>query len=218
MFSGPKRPVPVLPLPNVVLFPDVDLPLHIFELRYRTMVREALSGERWLAMATLKAGWEADYHGSPAFHELGCLGRFEDVEWLPNDCYNLRLRGVRRVRFGRVAREFPYRACEVEVLGEAPFDADDPPVKMERAALLEVVRRLLPLGAAAWLVPPVTGDDAPFASLVNSLAQCSRLETAAKLELLSIESVVDRARQLQEHLKRFRPAGPSAPPAGSGRN
>ena len=218
MFTPPKRPVPVFPLPNLVLFPEVELPLHVFELRYRTMVREALSSERWLAMATLKPGWEADYHDSPAYHDLGCLGRFEDVEWLPNDCYNLRLLGMRRVRFGRVAREFPYRACLVEVLDDAPFDEDDPPAQMERAALLETARKLLPLGSEAWLAPPRTGDDAPFEAVVNSIAQCARIATSAKLELLAVDSVVDRARYLHEHLKRFRPSGPATPPAGSGRN
>lgn len=217
MFASPRHPVPVFPLPDVVLFPDVELPLHVFELRYRTMVREALSGERWLAMATLKPGWQADYHGSPAFHDLGCLGRFEDVEWLPNDCYNLKLRGVRRVRFGRVAREFPYRACVVTVLDEAPFDADDPPVQIERAALLAAARRLLPLGAEAWVAPPLPRDDVPFGSLVNSLAQCLRIDVNARLELLAMDNVLDRARRLQEHLKRFGGA-PPAPPPGSGRN
>ena len=217
MFSPPRHPVPVFPLPDIVLFPDVELPLHVFELRYRTMVREALSGERWLAMATLKPGWEADYHGSPAFHELGCLGRFEDVEWLPNDCYNLKLRGVRRVPFGRVAREFPYRACVVEVLDDAPCDANDPPVQIARAARVETARKLLPLGAEAWLAPPLPLENTPFAAIVNSIAQCARIDVAARLELLAMDSAIDRARRLQEHLKRFRP-GPSGPAPGSGRN
>ena len=56
----PKHPVPVFPLPDLVLFPHVILPLHVFELRYRTMVRDALSGERVIALALLKPGWEGD--------------------------------------------------------------------------------------------------------------------------------------------------------------
>ena len=219
MFQPPRRPVPVFPLPNLVLFPEVDLPLHVFELRYRTMVRDALSGERWLAIATLLPGWEADYHGSPEFHELGCLGRFEEVEWLPNDCYDLRLRGLRRVRFVRRRREFPYRAFDVDVLDDLPFDANDPPVQMERAALLETARKLLPLGAEAWAAPPVTGDEAGFAEVVNSLAQCARIATSERLELLAMDNVVDRARRLHECLKALRPdAGPAPGGADTGRN
>lgn len=218
MFTPPRHAVPVFPLPDLVLFPDVDLPLHVFELRYRTMVREALSGERWLAMATLKPGWEADYQGSPAFHELGCLASFESVEWLPNDCYDLKVRGAKRVRFGKVAREFPYRACVVEVLDEAPFDATGPLAGIERASLLEAARKLLPLGPEAWLAPPRTDDGAPFAAVVNSLAQCLRTDTAARLELLALDGPLERARCLHDHLKRFGSSPPSAPPPGSGRN
>ncbi len=216
MFTPPRQPVPVFPLPEMVLFPDAELPLHVFELRYRTMVRDALSGERWLAIATLKPGYELDYYGSPAFHDLGCLGRFEDVEWLPNDCYNLRLRGVSRVRFGRVAREFPYRACEARVLGEAPFDPEGPLAALERASLLEEARRLLPLGTEAWVAPPVTKDDTPLALVVHSIAQCLRMDTASRLELLALEGVLERAQRLHDHLQRF-DRGP-AQAEGGGRN
>jgi len=216
MFTPPRHPVPVFPLPEMVLFPDAELPLHVFELRYRTMVRDALSGERWLAIATLKPGYELDYYGSPAFHDLGCLGRFEEVEWLPNDCYNLRLRGVSRVRFGRVAREFPYRACEAEVLGEAPYDPEGPLASLERSALLEEARRLLPLGTEAWVAPPVTKDDTPLALVVHSIAQCLRMDTTARLELLALEGVLERAQRLHDHLQRFG-RGPATPEAG-GRN
>lgn len=219
MLSPPRRPVPVVPLPDIVLLPEVELPLHVFELRYRTMVRDALSGERWLAIATLKPGYEADYHGSPAFHDLACLGRFEDVEWLPNDCYNLRLRGAHRVRLGRVVREFPYRACQADVLEEAPFDENDPPARMERAALLEVAKRLLPLGSEAWFAPPLSREDAGLASIVNSIAQCLRIGAAARLELLAMDNVLDRARRLHDHLLRFgRSPLAEPPPPDTGRN
>ena len=56
MQFAPKHPVPVFPLPELVLFPHVALPLHVFELRYRTMVREALSGERLIAHGAAQAG------------------------------------------------------------------------------------------------------------------------------------------------------------------
>ena len=113
----------MFPLPGVVLFPGAEMRLHVFELRYRTMVRDALSGERRIALATLSPGWERDYEASPAFHPLGCVARFEEVSWLPNDCYDLRVRGTLRVRFRDPSREFPYRACAVEPLADAPYTA-----------------------------------------------------------------------------------------------
>src|SRR5258706_178255 len=133
---SPQLPVPVFPLPNLVLFPDAVVPLHIFELRYRTMVRDALSGERVIAMGLLKPGWEGDYHGSPEYYPLGCLARFEEVEWLPNDCYSLVVRGLGRVMMGRVVREYPYRAAKVEGLPQEPWSGADPLVLSGKYALL----------------------------------------------------------------------------------
>jgi len=213
-----SRPVPVFPLPDIVLFPHARLPLHVFELRYRTLVRDALSGTRTLAIATLRPGWERDYQGSPAFHELGCLARFEQVEWLPNDCYDLRLLGLERVRFGRVSREFPYRSCEVEPLPPTPYDADDPLAAMERQALLEAAEALLRRGDDAWIAPPLTAPDAPFETVVNTLAHALRVGTPERLEMLALDSVFERARRVHEHLGRFQRAPRRAGDADAGRN
>jgi Lon protease-like protein len=204
-----------------VLFPGVRLPLHVFELRYRTMVRDALSGGRTLAIATLEPGWDSDYHGSPAFHPIGCLARFDQVEWLPNDCYDLLLTGTGRVRFGRVVREFPYRACEVESLPVTPYEEDDPLVAMERHALISEMRRLLPLGEQVWRVLPLAEGEARFEALVNALAHALRIDTACRLELLAQDSAVERARRLGELMRRIpAPAGPARPDSGGelGRN
>src|SRR5262245_46803513 len=190
MDQAPKRPVPVFPLPGVVLFPGAEMHLHVFELRYRTMVRDALSSERLIALATLSPGWERDYHGSPAFHPLGCVARFEDVSWLPDDCYDLRVRGLLRARFGRAVREFPYRACVVEPLGEAPYTESDPLAQMARQALIDDKTRLGPLGLEAWLAPPRFAADAPLAVVVGALATHIRMSAEEKLALLEEPDVV----------------------------
>ena len=213
MDQAPKRPVPVFPLPGVVLFPGATMHLHIFELRYRTMVRDALSSERMIALATLAPGYEQDYHGSPPFHELGCVARFEDVEWLPNDHYELRVRGLVRVHFGRMVREFPYRSHVVEVLTDAPYTEDDPMAQMARQGLLEERSRLGPLGTEAWLAPPLFDPDAPLATVVGTLATTARLGDAEKLELLAEDDVVQRARRLRDRLRLLGPGASPAPPA-----
>jgi len=209
MDQAPRRPVPVFPLPGVVLFPGAEMSLHVFELRYRTMVRDALSGERRIALATLAPGWERDYQGSPAFHPLGCIARFEEVSWLPNDCYDLRVRGTLRVQFGSPTREFPYRACPVEALEDAPYTESDPLSQMARASLIEERTRLGPLGLEAWLSPPRFTDDAPLATVVAALATAARLPAEEKLTLLANDDVIERARRLHEALQRL---GRDAPP------
>ncbi len=72
--------VPIFPLPNVVLFPNTLMPLHIFEERYRTLTREVLAGDGQLAIALLREGWETNYDGNPAVHDVACLGKIETCE------------------------------------------------------------------------------------------------------------------------------------------
>ena len=205
----PRQPVPVFPLPNVVLFPHAVVPLHVFELRYRTLVRDALAGERLIALALLKPGWESEYHGSPAFHDLGCLARFEEVEWLPDGCYDLKLLGLSRVRLGAPLREFPYRAVRVEILPEAPYPEDDPVVTSERRGLLDLYGRIV-RGAECHVDSFRSSDDLPFVSLVNTVCMVAPLEAEERLGLLALDSIVERGHRVGElAASRLRPGGPS---------
>jgi len=215
MLAAPKRPVPVFPLPGVVLFPRAELSLRVSELRYRTLVRDALSSERLIAIATLAPGWE-EAEGVPPFHPLGCVARFEEVAWLPNDHYDLRVRGTMRASFGRAVREYPYRASIVEVLDEAPYTEDDPFTQMVREDLLAELTRLAPLGLEAWLMPPAFETTDPLATICGAIGTAVRLATEDKLELLAEDDVVMRARRLCENLRRLGPV--KTKPEGPGRN
>ena len=214
----PRQPVPVFPLPGVVLFPHAVIPLHIYELRYRTMVREALSGERLIAMALLEPGWERDYDGSPAFHPLGCLGRFEEVEWLPNDCYDLRLLGLERVRFGQTVREFPYRAVRVTPLPQEPYSEDDPLIQIERRALVDACLRW----AAAEAEPDEARPESPlgeglrYEALVNAVCMGVPSSPLERLNLLAMDSVVRRGHRVRELLERRLRRRPAVPPPEEG--
>src|SRR5687767_5695438 len=94
--------IPIFPLPNVVLFPNVFLPLHIFEPRYRQMVGDALAGERMIGMVLLQPGAEEAFaeglDGSPPVYEIGCAGLITHVERLNDGRFNIVLRGLERFR------------------------------------------------------------------------------------------------------------------------
>ncbi len=218
MFEELSEPVPVFPLPNVVLFPHAVLPLHVFELRYRTMVRDALSSRREIAMALLKPGWERDYHGSPEFHALGCLGRIEEVEWLPNDCYDLKLSGLTRVKFGRVVREFPYRAVRATRLPQHPVPEDDPLVAVEKQALREAhVRFARALGVPESL-PREWLSGMSLEGLTNLLCTLLDCEAESKLGLLAMDSVLERAAAVREAMERRMRERSRPDPAGGDHN
>jgi hypothetical protein len=72
--------IPLFPLSNVVLFPNVFLPLHIFEPRYRAMIGDALDGDRIVGMVMLQPGYEADYEGRPPVFPIGCAGLITRAE------------------------------------------------------------------------------------------------------------------------------------------
>src|SRR5215217_8938156 len=90
--------VPLFPLPNVVLFPAAVLPLHIFEERYKAMTADALRGERRVAMALLRPGWEKSYYGRAAIEPVVCVGRILSHEKLVDGKYNFLLQGTLRAR------------------------------------------------------------------------------------------------------------------------
>ena len=201
---APQHPVAVFPLPDVVLFPHASLPLHIFELRYRTMVREVLSSGRLITLAVLKPGWERDYRDAPDYHALGCLARIDDVEWLPNDCYDLRVVGLSRVHIHQPATEYPYRSARVELVPQAPYPEDDPLVEIERRALIAACERWRETPAR----PGERGPGAPVASeggyegLVNAAALGLGVPVDEKLAWLALDSVIERGRRVRECIER----------------
>jgi Lon protease-like protein len=112
--------VPLFPLPNVVLFPRAVLPLHIFEERYKTMTADALDGDRLVAMALLRPGWEKNYYGRAAIDPVVCLGQILTHEQLPDGKYNFLLQGVCRATVTREQGGKPYRVVDLQRLPEAP--------------------------------------------------------------------------------------------------
>src|SRR3954451_8373544 len=90
--------IPIFPLPNVVLFPNVFLPLHIFEPRYRQMVDESLKGDRIIGMVLLRPGWEGDYDGRPAVYQIGCAGVIPHADRRADGRFNIVLRSMEKFR------------------------------------------------------------------------------------------------------------------------
>src|SRR3954452_7659353 len=114
--------LPLFPLPNVVLFPNVFLPLHIFEPRYREMMADALASDRMIGMVLLRPGWERDYEGRPAIYQVGCSGVLTHSEQLPDGRYNLVVRGIERFRIAEEDHARSYRRAVVEPLRDRVLD------------------------------------------------------------------------------------------------
>src|SRR5262245_25977919 len=89
--------LPIFPLPNVVLMPNSSLPLFIFEERYKQMVQDCISGDRYLAVALLRKGWEQE-SGTPRPYPVAGFGRIVHASRLPNDCMDIVIQGIGRIR------------------------------------------------------------------------------------------------------------------------
>src|SRR3954453_23192508 len=102
-------PTPLFPLPSVVLFPNVCLPLHIFEPRYREMVADALDGDRIIRMVLLRPGWEGNQPAGPPIYPVGCAGLITHAERTTDGRYNIVLRGMEKFRVTSEREHRSYR-------------------------------------------------------------------------------------------------------------
>jgi Lon protease-like protein len=189
--------IPVFPLPNVVLFPTVSLPLHIFEPRYREMVSDALEGDRIIGMALLRPGWEGSYDARPPIYPVGCAGLITHAERLPDGRYNIVLRGLEKFRVVREHEHRTYRTAEVDPIMETLSDSDREVVRLERGRL-EAVLVPQPEGRGVDRKMPTSMSDE---DLVNALAQYLELEIVEKQALLERDGLVARCRSLIDLLE-----------------
>lgn len=196
-FSGTVR---MFPIPNLVMFPHVVQPLHIFEERYREMMADALVGDRLIAMPVLKAGWEPDYAGRPPIEPWACLGKVVLHNKLPDGCYNLLLMGVARVKIEEeLAPLRSFRQATASILSEIVNDEDDQYHELHQQ-VVEVFESQVASGNAPCSLAPLLENDLPLAQLTDLVAYALPLDGEQKLSLLSELCVISRARKLLTYL------------------
>ncbi len=198
-FSGKVR---LFPLPNLVLFPHVMQPLHVFEPRYRSLLEDALSTDRLIAMALLVPGWERDYEGHPALYPTACLGRVTTFHRLNDGTYNLLLLGLHRVR---IVRELEprrlYREAEVAIVEDCYPNYPTPSVAALQQQLREAFRRLLPcLPDAQEQLDQLLATDIPLGVLTDVISFMLEIDLARKEALLSENDVFRRAQLLLQYM------------------
>ncbi len=136
---------PIFPL-NVVLFPDVYLPLRMFEPRYRALTRDVLLGQRVIGMTLLKSGNSAPAVGPAHVFEVGCAGRItREQEARDDSMHHILLEGRRRFRLlDQELTQNGYILARVELLDDPSFDELDHAVRAELSAVRpELEQRML---------------------------------------------------------------------------
>ena len=198
-FTGKAR---LFPLPNLVFFPQVMQPLHIFEPRYRQMTADALEGDRLIALVLPRPGWDKDYAGNPAIHSVACLGRILAEQKLDDGRYNILLRGVARIRIiEEIACQTLYRAAHCEILHELPI-ADEGRAIFWRTTLIDKAPGWLPKQKEiADQFAKLLQSDLPLGALCDILAFALPLDAEFKQTLLEELRVEARLRTLHDFLE-----------------
>src|SRR6478672_2700002 len=180
--------ISLFPLPNVVLFPDVFLPLHIFEPRYCEMTRAALDDNRLIGMVLARSAQEPD-----DCYPIGCAGVVTHVEEIEGGRYNIVLRGLQKFAIlgEDETSEKPYRTARIEGIPEGPFDKI---ALKEQRAKLEAL--LANSGSAnfSFRLPP----SMPDVEFVHALSQYFGFEAVERQALLEMPDAESRCRALIE--------------------
>jgi len=198
-FTGTVR---LFPLPDLIMFPHVMQPLHIYEARYRDLLNEALDSDGLIAMSVLTPGWEGDYDGRPPILSHACLGKIVTHQRTDNGEYNVLLLGLRRVL---IEKELPplqsFREADVTLLddcGDTEVDDQRPGLQI---ALTKKFQESLPETQISS--PPMLSllsAEIPLGALTDLVSFALPLEHELKRDLLCETDVDQRAWMLLDAL------------------
>jgi len=193
--------VPLFPLPGAILFPRSQLPLHIFEPRYRDMVRDAVDGSGRIAMIQPH---RLDDDNQALLYTVGCVGEIVSLEELDDGRYNIVLLGSHRFRLiSEVDADALYRCADVDITA---FNDEEPPA-LSLGQRAEVEREARRLGdamglAVDWAAVNRLDDE----MIVNAIAQVAPFDVGAKQALLEQATLAGRADLLVQLMQFHRAA------------
>jgi uncharacterized protein len=201
-----SKPIPLFPLPNSVLLPYATIPLHIFEVRYRRMVHDALDRQGLIAMAVFQGNqWKSDYEGNPAIRPHVCVGCIVRHERLVDGRYNMLLQGLCRARIDEelVSDQHPYRrALLAPTEPQSTMEIDLTEHRQQIESLLNdpYMKQLASVTAIHnWLTPNI-----PTSALIDLTVMSICEDVDSRYEILAEPSATARARWLQRFLQTTR--------------
>ncbi|MXO70770.1 LON peptidase substrate-binding domain-containing protein [Alteraurantiacibacter buctensis] len=193
------RKLSIFPLTGAILFPGLQLPLHIFEPRYRAMIGDALARDRRIGMIQPQPSREgAARDGAPLF-AIGCMGKIEEVETSEDGRYNIVLTGEARFRvLSELQVSTPFRQVEAELIEDA---ADELLSLGERAALESEARKFA--DAQGYSVDWDSVARLDDMTLVNGFSQIAPFDAASKQALLEAPTLRARCEVMVQLLEFF---------------
>jgi uncharacterized protein len=188
--------VAVFPLPNVIFFPQTNLPLHIFEPRYCEMIRDTIENKQMIGMFLLQPGWQDDYYGNPPIYSVGCAGELIHVENLPEGKFNILLRGINRIRALETVQESPYRKVRVHILPERSSAG----LKATREMKKSLLAKSKIFSKSVKNTDLDFSEDSSLVEIAHSIANTLQLDPEEKRRLLEMDDCYERAQIIHEYL------------------
>jgi len=184
----------IFPLSGAIVFPGLQLPLHIFEPRYRALVGDALARDRRIGMIQPQKPVE----DAPLF-TVGCVGKIGEVEAMEDGRYNIILEGESRFRLLReLDSATPFRQVEAELIEDDEGEALSP---VERAGFEQEARRFA--DAQGYSVDWDSVEQLDDMSLINGVSQIAPFDAAAKQALLEADNLATRCELLVQLMEFF---------------
>jgi Lon protease-like protein len=201
----------LFPLSDVVLLPEVSVPLYIFEPRYRQMARDALAGRHQIGMITVRPGAVDAIAGDPPIFDIGCLGQIVHSQERPDGTFQIMLLGVSRFRIlkeddrANQKDDQLYRSAKVELLQDRePATPDEiEEIKLHRNELLSLleqfVRRIGSVQDPEKTISSFAKLESP--RLVNALTGSIPFSPIERQQLLEADSILGRFETMHELLR-----------------
>jgi Lon protease-like protein len=187
--------IPLFPLPNLVLFPHIVVPLHIFEERYKSMINACIESGEVFGLVLLRTG--ADEESEETIHRVGVTARIVEVERLDEGRMNILCEGEQRFRIYRFSQQTPFWKGAVDLIEDDERNATE--ALYEQVA--ELYRSVVDVSAKlsgsqeAELVLPDSSTDLSY--MVSYVLD---IEPEDKQKLLEMDSTAERLRMLLAHL------------------
>lgn len=190
-----KKRISIFPLAGAILLPGMQLPLHIFEPRFRSLVGDALARDRMIGM--IQPNGDNKF---PDLFGVGCLGRIEDVEAMEDGRYNIVLEGLQRFTVHQELEvKTPFRQVEADLWEE---DEMGEVLSMAERAALEIESRRF-ADIQGYAVDWNSVEQLDDFSLVNAIAQIAPFDSAAKQALLEARGLSTRSELIIQLMQFF---------------
>lgn len=189
--------LPLFPLPNLVFFPNTRLPLHVFEPRYRQLVKDVIDADSRFGIVLLRSGWEEDYFGAPAIHPCGTMGTIEQAVSLDDGKFNILVRGDVRFQILGEVSHVPYRTARV--VAQPQLERSPTEAYAQREWLADLSRQYLTYLPNQMAVPEI--ETVGLDALTNALIMSLNLDAEEKQRLLEIDDLLTRAEQIGAELQ-----------------